>query len=279
MNAYDVLAQRAVGELPISIGTSLAIEALANKAGTTGVGGKEYSDRYGALWINIRTLYRNIYESVENTKRSLLTPEAIASTLIEEVQYIQRFASGKIEHLQLYHREYADLLRRFPKAFIRVPNTPFQKQYDAFMNKTIDLVLARDDSQSIEWDKGSELRGEPTKALIITNYPVDLLSRTKFTQLRLLESHTGTIKSKSQWNSKLTEGKNLKMMPFNEFTIQVFGDGPTQFLRMPIAIRRAVIDTAIKYKWSPMTTMEKIRQNIQWIPDRSIVETLREALK
>lgn len=28
MNAYDVLSQRAVGELPISIGTALALEGL-----------------------------------------------------------------------------------------------------------------------------------------------------------------------------------------------------------------------------------------------------------
>ncbi|UCR74588.1 hypothetical protein [Serratia phage BUCT660] len=274
MNAYDVLSQRAVGELPISIGTALALEGLEKNisAGDSG------NQRYGALWINIRTLYRNIYESVENIRRPLLTPKAIADTLIEEVQYIRRFASGKIDHVQLYHREYADLLRRFPKAYIKVPNTPLQKQYDAFMNKTLDIVIARDVDQSIEWDKGSILRGEPTKALIITHYPVDLLSRTKFTQLRLLESYTAAIKSKSQWNTKLTEGKNLKNMPFNDFTIQVFGDGPTQFLRMPIAIRRAVIDCAIKYKWTPMTTAEKIRQNIQWIPDKSIVELLREAL-
>lgn len=267
MNAYDILSQRVVGELPISIGTSLALEGL-----------KEHNDKYGSLWINLRTLYRNIYESVPNLLRSKLTSEALAATLLEEVNYIKQFSQGKIDHIQLYHREYADLLRRFPRAYIFVPNTPLQRQYDAFMNGCIDIVLKEDTDQLIEWDKGSELRGEPTKSLVMTNYPVDLLSRTKFVQLRLLESHTGQVKSKSMWNSKLKDGKLLKDMPFNEFTLQVFGDGPVQFMRYPIAVRNAVIDLAKKYKWTPMTTKEKIRQNIQWLTDPAIKEQLRDIL-
>lgn len=267
MNDYDILAKRAVGEkLPLSIGTALAIEPLDSNI------------KYGSLWINLRTLFRNVYDSVETDQKKLLGPRAIVDTIQEELGYIQDYSKGRIDHIQVYHREYSDLLRRFPKALIRVPNTPLQKQYDNLMNAVIDEVLTRDKNRTIDFDRGSVLTGEPVNSLIITHYPLDLLSRTHFTKLRLLESYTGVIKSKSQWNTKLTDGKLMKNIPFNNFTIQVFGDGPVQFVRFPKNVREAILELADKYDWTSMTTMEKIRQNLAWMKDRYASDLLRQLL-
>lgn len=274
MSAYGILAKRAVGELPVSIGTSLAVEALKKNDS----GDPKKPIRYGSLWINLRTLYRNIYESVETIDKPQLTAAAIADAMQEELGYILEYGAGKIDRIQLYHREYGDLLQRFPGSILRVPNTPLQKQYAAMMNQTIDEVLSRDREGIIDVSKGSQLRGEPTNALIITHYPIDLLSRTAFTKLRLLESYTGAIKSKSNWGSKLTDGKLHPRLPFNDFTIQVFGDGPVLFMRYPKAVRESVLALADKFNWTSVTTLDKVRQNLKWMNDRYTSEILQRMI-
>lgn len=267
MNPYDVLSRRAVGEkLPLSVGTAIAFEAL------------ESDVKYGSIWVNLRTLFRNVYDSVDTDQRGELTPKAVVDTMIEELGYITDYSKGKIDHIQVYHREYADLVHRFPKAIIRVPNTPLQKKYDLFMHSVIDEVLLRDNEKTIDFDRGSTLLGKPVSSLIITHYPLDLLSRSHFAKLRLLESYTGAIKSKSQWNTKLTDGKLLKNIPFNDFTVQVFGDGPVQFMRFPKKVRDAIIELADQYNWTSITTMEKVRQNLNWMKDRYSAELLKQLL-
>lgn len=273
MNIYDLLAKRAVGELPLSVGTSLAMEALKEGTG------------YGGLWINLRTLYRNIYEAFGPDERQQLSQllahnsrdvvRGFADTLEEELGQILEFGGGRLEKVTLYHREYADLLKRFPHAILRTPNTPLQKQYNNLMNDTIDEVLLRPIRQHLDFDRGSQLQGEPTKALIITHYPVDLLSSTSFTKLRLLESYTGAIKSRSQWNTKLTDGKLFPRIPFNYLTVQIFGDGPVSFMRYPKPVRDALVQLADQYKWTSVTTTEKMKQNIAWMKDQYAAEALR----
>src|SRR5690606_15099886 len=63
------------------------------------------------------------------------------------------------------------------------------------------------------------------KVLIITHFPVDLLNRYKFSRLVLLETHTGAMKPHTLWYTKLYNGKELNMIPFDRMTVQLFGDG------------------------------------------------------
>lgn len=277
MNIYDIIANRAVGEYPLSIGTSLAMETL------------KPDSKYGSLWINIRTLFRNIWDALDSEDRKLLMENlkgnqagfskqvafAIADTLEEELHRILQVNQGKLDKVVLYHREYGDLLARFPKAFLVTPNTVIQKTRNNLMNNAIDEVLRRPIGEKIDFDRGSQLKGEPVKALILTHYPVDLLSRTAFMQLRLIESYTGAIKTKSQWNTKLTDGKLMPRIPFNDFTIQIFGDGNVLFRSYPKAVRTAILELAEKYKWTTMTTKEKIKQNIAWMNDKYSAELLK----
>lgn len=278
MNIYDVLARRAVGELPLSIGTSLAMETL------------KPDGAYGGLWINTRTMYRNIYDALDGEDRKKMVSQinqdksgrfvrdvtaAFVDTLEEELHRILQYGQGKLDKVTLYHREYADLLQRFPAAVLATPNTPLQKSYHFLMNNVIDEVLRRPIGQHIDFDKGSQLKGEPIKALVLSHYPLDLLSQTAFTKLRLIESYSGAIKSKSQWNTKLTDGKLYPRIPFNEFTIQVFGDRNILFMRYPKAVREAILELAEKFKWTSMTTTEKIHQNIAWMNDKYLAEQLK----
>ncbi|EBW9734493.1 hypothetical protein DQR70_05815 [Salmonella enterica subsp. enterica serovar Oslo] len=270
-----LLTKRKKDNLPISVGTSLAIEALRE------------NKRYDSIWINIRTLYRNILHSIEDKdERELFTnpsnrkeaAAAIARVISQETGIIKNFLNGRIDAVRLYCLGYTDLHRKFPNAKLKVPTTDIQKNYWGLMDAVIDEVLAEDYDQVIDWDKGSELEGEHTRSVIITNHAVDLLSRTKFKELRLLESHTGVIKSKSQWYTKLSDGKMLSNIPFNRFTIQVFGDGPFQFERWGHKFRNEIIGLASEMRWTPVTTLERIKFSLNRMRDKYSGELLKKLL-
>ncbi|ELF5188676.1 hypothetical protein RBD99_004411 [Salmonella enterica] len=270
-----LLTKRKKDNLPISVGTSLAIEALRE------------NKRYDSIWINIRTLYRNILHSIEDKdERELFTnpsnrkeaAAAIARVISQETGIIKNFLNGRIDAVRLYCLGYTDLHRKFPNAKLKVPTTDIQKNYWGLMDAVIDEVLAEDYDQVIDWDKGSELEGEHTRSVIITNHAVDLLSRTKFKELRLLESHTGVIKSKSQWYTKLSDGKMLSNIPFNRFTIQVFGDGPFQFERWGHKFRNEIIGLATEMRWTPVTTLERIKFSLNRMRDKYSGELLKKLL-
>lgn len=253
MDSLDILSGRAVGELPLSIGTSLAIEALKDVQG------------YDSIWINVKTLYRNIYESCDREYLDKLEANGIADTISDEINFIRRHLANKMK-VVIYDLGYKGLAKRYPKAILKEARTPLQIAYEKMMNETIDIVIGEDFDQEIEYDAGSELAGEPTKSLIITHYPVDLLSRTKFRQLRLLESHTGAIKGRSEWFSKLQNGREMNFVPFNKFTIQIFGDGK-HFSGYPPKVKKAVMTMAIENRWTSVTTNDKVRFSIKRMKD------------
>lgn len=266
------LINREKDAIPISVGTAMAIQALKENT------------RYDSIWINVRTLYRNILGSMPTDVRNIFieNPEEaalpIARVLSQETEVIRNYLNGRIDGVRLYLLGYTDLKRKFPNAMLKIPATPKQKGYMNLMESVVDKVMAADYDQQIRWDKGTELEGEYGRSVIITSYPVDLLSRTKFRELRLLESHTGAIKPKSQWYTKLSDGKQLSNIPFNRFTIQIFGDGPLQFERFSVRFRKEIVNLAATNRWTPVTTMDRIRFSLGQMRDRFSAEQLKKLL-
>lgn len=265
-NIEDILSARQFGEtVPISVGTGEAMAAIA-KAGAMDV-----------IWINMATLVRNLLESIQTEHRNMLfaTPknypsvaQAFKLEIDRERQVIEEVAAGHNLQVRYYLLGYKDLGRKFPFARLRTAKTDLQLQRKEVITQTIEAIMAADSAQTIEYDKGSEIRGEPLRALIITHYPTDLLSRMKFTKLRLLESHTGAVKSKAQWKTKLTEGNKIGRIPFNYFTIQIFGDNNAHFDRYPVEVRKAIMELANLRHWTELTTIDKIRYSIEQMKDR-----------
>jgi hypothetical protein len=122
-----------------------------------------------------------------------------------------------------------------------------------------------------------EITGHHPASLIVTHFPVDLFGRYRFNQLDLLESHTGKIKPPAQWNTKLSaKREETDMLPFNPFTLQVFGDNQ-QFVHQLPRVKEAVVETAKATGWSSVTTMEKIRMTLEkQVKDVQILTTLRQ---
>lgn len=270
---------REKGGLPISIGTSLALE------GAFGV----YPDRpvnpapihqTREVWINVRTLIRNLIGCLPVEIKELVTPPVLVPVLLEELAIIEAAvvkASEGMARTVFYCADYTTLSRKFPKAMLRVPKTPKQIWAQMLEDTAVRQVLSEPLSQDMRVFR-YEITGRHQSALIVTHLPVDLLARYSFNKLELLESHTGIIKPYPQWHTKLTGGKELPNIPFNTFSLQVFGDNGNQFGSMPPSTRREVLDLAKEDNWTSVTTPEKIRMSLRKVKDPTTRATLMSML-
>jgi hypothetical protein len=114
-------------------------------------------------------------------------------------------------------------------------------------------------------------------AMMLTHYAYDLVNYRDFNKLVLLESHTGAIKERAQWYSKYYNGRELAMIPFREDFLQVFGDNE-HFRPMDIRLRKDLIEIAIQYKWSSISTTDKILYGINQMKNPYYKEILKDIL-
>lgn len=272
MENYSLsVAQREIGQLPLSIGTSMAIELFTDRKDP------EREGRYLAkpappeqLWVNLRTLFRNLYNAMDPDLRRKVLADHFIPTLLNELEVITSVVSEQTlgrTQVVFYYCSYTDLATRFPKAIHKPLNTDLQKIY--FLTEQgacTDIVKSHGEQYGIK-QFISKLQGESRTCWIMTHVPVDLVSTNHFSKVTLLESHTGKLKEKLDWNTKLTGGDKVSHMPFNAFTLQLFGDGGLYFSPMPIKIKREVLEIAEKYHWTPATSLDKIRYGIGAIND------------
>lgn len=267
-NILGDIDAREKGGIPISIGTSLAIESAC------GV----FPDRpvspapvlaVKELWINVRTLIRNLNGALPKELAERVLPHDLVPPMLEELSIIEsaisKISSGMVR-VVYYCCDYSSLPRMFPKATLRFAKTEKQLLIKALEDNAITLLLAASPPHDLRLFR-FEIHGKFPNSLIVTHLPVDLLARYSFAKLELLESHTGSIKPYPQWHSKLTGGKELPNIPFNRFSLQVFGDNGHQFAPMLPSIRKEVIRMAEEDSWTTITTDEKIRVSLRKIQD------------
>lgn len=262
------------GDDGLSIGTSLAIDGLLGRHPDLKVSGVPL-EKYKALWVNVSTLTRNIYNALDKEEKKRVVAADLADTLLAEMSIIDGLIKDKSQGRVtiVFYRNNLDNVKKYlPNANITVPNEnklitqtimnnamdETEELIDGLIYKTFDFTI-----------KGF------SNSVILTHNPIDLLSYYNFNGLTLLESHTGKLKPKSQWGTKLgpMAGEN---MPLNGFTIQVFGDGNEKIKMAGLKTRRAVVDIAKDSKWTSVTTLSRIRQTIRKVTDSKISEELNK---
>jgi hypothetical protein len=274
MASFAGIAARAVGQYPLSIATSLAIEST-NGVHPDIVVEKPPILEYPEIWINIRTLFRNLMGSFDKDTAGGVVPPELMSTLVEEMDTIASIirdsANGRTNVI-FYYSNYKDIDKKYHHAVFIEDRTDRQKQYTLIHNQTMKLLLKQhaNDIRIFDLKLHSEYLA---KALILTHYPYDLLSHKSFGQLDLLESHTGAIKGRALYYTKYHEGKTLSRIPFREDLIQVFGDSVI-FKPYDIKVRKEVIEIAEKYKWNQVVTFEKLKYGIEQIKNPYAKEVL-----
>lgn len=264
MNVNKIAVEnREKGQVPISIGTSLAIEA----------GGGVYPDRPEVpepftraklLWINLRTLVRNLYGCLPTDVKETVLPDDLWEYALEEMAIIPAAVTNMSKgntSVVYYASDYKHLERKFPGAIIKQPRTVRQQLQQRVEDSTLRIMLERNRDFDVQLFDFA-ISGQFPASFIITHLPVDLLARYQFERLELLESHTGAIKGPAAWHTKLTNGRSLPNIPFNKFTLQLFGDNGNMFSPQAISLRNEMLDKAKQWNWTNVTTMDRIRDTV-----------------
>lgn len=271
------LANRVLGQYPLSIATSLALE------GAMGIHPDHPSDKkelldYSVLWVNLKTLFRNYYNAVDKESVHDVRPaefsEAVWQEMDQLTRVVQSETAGKMS-VQYYVSDYANLETTYPKALIRGDTTGLQRAYSAAMVGSL-APLIRDHRDVIKSYRLKITDSVTQPTLMLTHIAFDLLAKG-FTNMALLESHTGAIKKKHLWYTKYHNGRELSQIPFNEGFMMIFGDSEI-FRPMAIGVRRAVLELATQYNWSQATTLAKIDYSLSTLKDHLLKDTLRALL-
>lgn len=281
--SLSILAARTVSAFPLSIGTSLAFESLSDSGGTPYDNARIIPQHvelkaYDQLWINLSTLFRNIFGAVPSSESTRLTAEDCASVLMQEIEVINSIVDIETQgHTKAvyYVCNYQSLKSLTSAAQLRVHNTEKQITYYKLHDKTVQTVINHRTSAGLEtlvFDTTLKPKKDEN-VLIFTHMAYDLVSYPKFRSLDLIESHTGILKKRNMWYTKLYQSEDLSMIPFMDKTIKFFGDSQT-FKPFGIKARKAVMELGIKKRWTWATTKDKFLEDVKSLPDKFLSDTI-----
>jgi|JFJP01.1.fsa_nt_gi hypothetical protein len=266
------LTERTISAFPISIGTSLSLESvftgrLPPYDPIRQIPQHININHYQESWFNIATLYRNLIGALPNEAKITVKPEALAADILEEIDVITSLYKNEGNDIckpYFYHCTYEKVVSKYSakKIQFRQIKTEKQKEYERKYAETIKFILK--DNEFIKKFNSDIKPIVNCKALIMTHVPYDLISYKKFSQLDLLESHTGKLKSRYEFSTKYHPlgDEKLDFMPFLEKLLFIFGDKvfiePTD-----IKLRRLIVDIAKNREWTPYTSEEKVNYFIE----------------
>lgn len=264
------MTEQVKGQYAISIATSLALEGILG----------EHPDRpahrpllpnYKEMWLNLRTIIRNTYESIPSDQRQLTEVDVLVDMVKSDVDAMFGLISEKSKQTipRLYFVDNPEKAIR--GAAFKEPKTEKQKVDALAHQQVLEGYLTRYDLDEYapvtHFASGLALVKE-RDVVILTHWPFDLLFYKKFKVLDLLESHTGVVKRRAQYHTKLHNCR-YEQMPFNAFTLQVYGDG-VFFESASVKARQTLTNIASTKKWNNNTTQAKIRSDLNHIEDPKV---------
>jgi hypothetical protein len=265
------MQERVMGEvLTASAGTALAFEALMVM---------EKPPKHEFIFLNVRTLWRNFFQAFDE-RPDEKDFKKLKELFLEELLYVKGLIeNGLPVKMQpvFYVCSNKSMSAIFKHAKLKEPTTNEQKIYASLERKVIELIMETEFGKTIKiYD--CLVKGRNVTALMMTHFPVELLSFTEFRTLDLFESNTGAIKDKSQWNSKLTNPENYRNLPFNALTIQVIGDKSHQFHSKGASFVKTLMEIAEKNNWSIATGKARVKFDVEKHYDKLAVNVFIEML-
>lgn len=259
------ITNREVGLLQLSIATSMAIESFCGISPPANESvAFNYSEQFGTLWVNIRTLFRNYLGSIGSNGRP--SPGGASKDLLDEIFTIMStvgdYSDGRCS-VMFYFSNYSEVGSKHKGAVVRAMTTQTQKEIYAYsldVYRRLFTAIRRHKVPFIGMNDLITKWGVVNNA-ILTHYPYDLLAHSIGFRLTLLESHTGALKTKALWHTKYLDGKNLPMIPFTRQFLQIFGDKET-FRPFDKKVREAIIEIGKKYKWNGNTSDSMIKYGL-----------------
>lgn len=269
-----ILSTRNFGTgIPLSMGTALIVESDYAMV-------KEWEPH---LLVSLPTLVRNLISALpRETDWDKLPPEDVGDAIISEMDELVMLVKTVKPNtaVTFTYPSYEDLEKTYPKGRFRTKISEGVARIEYYQKHVRAYLLAHQKgiSQVISFPT-IKLEKDNRATTLLTAYPIDLLSQYQFPKLTLLESNTGRVKPRKSWFTKLSyspEETAHFRLPFNHFTLMLFGDGK-MFLSGSIKLKRVVYQLAEKHRWNALSTEGRIRQSINSLP-LDMKETKEELL-
>lgn len=281
--ARRVLSSRTLGEvLPISIATALAVESLIGENPDAPVV-EDHLDRFDSLYINVRTLVRNLLGAIQTEDKNFsISPkyvlEYVANEMSTIVQLFKEYASDK--NVVFYNPSYNDVYKglKFKHGIVKEYKTKqqsYQYERENHVNAAISKYVEENNIDVTIIEINTKIPKDRVQVAMLTHYPIDLLDRYQFTELSLIESHTGALKGPGEWYTKLTGYKERPPMPFDKAMLQLYGDG-TMFLSSKRKLRETVIELAKRFDWTYRTTEDLVKFSAKSLNDHFFTNYVNE---
>lgn len=274
--------ERVKSGFDLSIGTGLAFETIFNPVMEIYDENRVVPDKldlkdYKEIYINIRTLYRNLLASLPINQD--FSDLAIAKTLLEELVYITQLVNtetnNKIKCIYYYIQyENSSIIKSkltTNAVILRRPTTPGQILYSQKFDRIYTALKRINSVIEISSFANKPEPSQKNNSVIFTHYPFDLTGHGKFDKLTLLESNTGAFKNKTKYYTKFfnIRNKDLISIPFHDITLFIMGDN-VLFHPHPLSIRNKILDLSLTAKWTSLTSREGVLQTLSMVNDKDI---------
>lgn len=251
----DTLPKKTSG-FPVSIGTGQALETLFSPSQDVYDPDREVEKHclsgYHEVWVNVRTLIRNMIQSYDVPDLYAVLPSAnVFNDLLVEIDVIASLFADSGTEVVFYHPTYNEVNSRYAKtATLRRPKTSKQNIIHHATTSALDQL--KKETRVVKTN-GHLPFGKEKDVLILTHYPWDLLSYDRAKSAMLLESSTGAVKSRSKWNTKYypMAGEDMSFLPFMEYLLTIFGD-KVMFSPDTVAKRRDLLGQLRRKHVHPM---------------------------
>lgn len=255
-----MIPERVLGEqIPISVPTAIPFEEVIT----------ELDIKHPThLFMNVETLARNFWTVFPSDAN--LSPAMVLDAFLAELDMVINLTEQAKMTPVFYHLLTGDVARVFKAASLYALTDTKQKEAAAI--KTL-VALAK---RNFECLVGNYLLpNSGVDAYMLTHKPVDLLSTSRFNAVSLLESHTGAIKTSTEWIRKLTKNDDYQRIPFNLLSYQVFGDR-LLLAGQKTSVRKALLTLAKERRWNPATPFSQVRAHVSLVKDNEMRKLFSE---
>lgn len=277
------LLDRVVSGFNLSIATGLAMETLFEPDTPVADPDREVPEKMilnkdYLFMINCETLLRNLIGAVSKEVYDRCEAHHLAYILLEEIRVIESLCSEEgggyltpVFYVTDYDKITGYIHRSVKKRTAKTDLQIFNKKK---IDKALEYLRILRPEISHYTNKSDFPKSD--SCMMLSHYPYDLLFYKNFREMLLLESHTGKIKSRIEWNTKYFPfpGADMSKFPFNRTLLMVFGDR-IMFHPHLMQMRKYIVDTAEKGKWTPLTTRDKILMDCRrYIPEPYVVAVI-----
>lgn len=293
----NIMLSRTLGHFPLSIATSLALEVAYGMGTAPEENPTTINEliKYDGVWINIRTLARNIYNSVATADKDAVTAKDIAAALDQEMTVLEGLPQTvqDTRHFIYYFCTHEHMEKKMKHAQFKLPTTAKQQHYAQVTDKGIAMFIKSIRSREKDIQKNPAHKDYVSPLLefdcyvkperrenivLLTHHMLDFVHYEKFKQLTLLESHTGALKGRDRWYTKFSNGREIDFVPFNAATLQIFGDSD-MFKPYKASAREEILKLSNERNWHGATSDERFLLGLSLSKNKFLYDTAKDMIR